>query len=60
MSGVSNLRAARKHAKRAAAKRQADENAARHGQSKAEKRRLTAEQTRTEAHLDGHRREGED
>ncbi len=58
MSGVVNLRQARKARARDAAKREADANAARHGRTKGQKAREAADKARAEAHLDGHRREG--
>lgn len=57
MSGVVNLRAARKRATRAAERQAASENAARHGTTKAERRRLAAEAEKAERDLDGHKRE---
>lgn len=55
MSEVVNLRSARKQAQRAAAQREADQNAARHGRSKAERLLEEAEKTRAARRLDGHR-----
>jgi hypothetical protein len=60
VSGIVNLRQARKARSRDAAKAAATENAARHGRSKGEKAREAAEKTLADAHLDGHRREGRD
>ncbi len=60
MSDIVNLRQARKKAERAAARRAGDENAARHGLSKAERRKLAAEREKADAHLDRHKRETED
>ncbi len=54
---VINLRAARKAKTRAAAKSRADENAARHGRSKAERAQDAAEADKSARHLDGHKRE---
>lgn len=60
MADPVNLREARKRAKRAAKRREADENAARHGLTKGERRRQEAERAGAIAHLDRHRRETED
>ena len=60
MSTIVNLRTERKRAERAAARREADANAAKHGLSKSERRRLKAERDKAAAHLDGHQRELED
>ena len=60
MSDVINLRMARKRRERSEARAQADENAVRHGLSKAERRKLAAEREKSEAHLDRHKREIED
>ena len=59
MGKVINLRSARKARARDAARVAADANAAQHGRSKAEKRLSKAEAERTEARLDGHKRDGE-
>jgi hypothetical protein len=61
MSGkIINLTRARKSRARDEARRQADQNAARHGRSKAD-RAAEADQARKDAqHLDQHRREEED
>lgn len=60
MSGtVVNLRAARKLRGRVKKRAQADENAARHGLSKAERKLQAAREAQARAVLDGHRREGE-
>jgi hypothetical protein len=58
VSGVVNLRQARKARARDAAKVAATENAARHGRTKGQKASEAADRARAEAHLDGHRREG--
>jgi hypothetical protein len=58
VTGVVNLRQARKARARDAAKAAATENAARHGRSKGAKAREAAEKALAEAHLDRHRREG--
>jgi hypothetical protein len=58
VTGVVNLRQARKTRARDAAKAAAAENAARHGRSKGDKKRVAAETALAEARLDGHRREG--
>ncbi len=57
MAEIVNLRAKRKQAARQAARKQADENAAKHGLTKAEKalQKARAEQARVK--LDGHERE---
>ena len=60
MAEIVNLRQVRKQSQRAAKARAGDENAARHGLSKGERRRQEAERARDDAHLDGHRRETED
>lgn len=60
MSEVINLREARKRAERDAARRAGDVNAAKHGVSKLERRRLEAERAKASAHLDGHKRDTED
>lgn len=60
MSGVVNLREARKRAKRAADKAEADANAVKYGLSKGEKRRIEADKAAHVRHLDRHRREFED
>ena len=52
-----NLNRERKRRARAAERRRADENAARHGLTKAERRAREAEAKRTARGLDGHRRE---
>ncbi|MDS9467572.1 DUF4169 family protein [Paracoccus sp. MBLB3053] len=54
---IINLRAARKSAARDAARKQADENAAKFGRSKAQKQVEKADHDRTIRHLDQHRRE---
>lgn len=60
MAEIVNLRAKRKEAARKAARKQADENAAKHGLTKAEKtlQQTRADQARTK--LDGHEREPRD
>lgn len=57
MADVINLGRARKRKREAAEKRRADENAIRHGRSKAEKARERSEQARLRAAVDGARRE---
>jgi len=52
-----NLRAARKRAARDASAQRGDQNAARHGLSKAEREMERARRERAAALLDGHRRE---
>jgi ribonuclease T1 len=56
MGDVINLRLARKARARAEAAKQAAENRARHGRTKAERARDAAEAVRAERHLDQHRR----
>jgi len=53
-----NLTHARKTAARAEASRKADENAARHGQSKAEKTQTLTKNAKAMRDLDGHKRDG--
>lgn len=60
MTGIVNLRTARKQKAREAARREAETQAAKHGLSKGERRRQEVERARAEAHLDQHRRETED
>lgn len=57
MAEIVNLRAKRKEQARTAARKQADENAAKHGLTKAERdlQKARADQARTK--LDGHERE---
>lgn len=57
MAEVVNLNHARKAAARAAARRQADANAAKFGRSKAERNRETAEARQQAERLESHRRE---
>lgn len=57
MSNVVNLGRARKRKQQAAAKQHADENAIRHGRTKAEKARERMEQARLRAEVDGARLE---
>ena len=56
MADPVNLKAARKARARATAKGAADANAARFGQTKAEKDRVAAEADKVRRDLDGHRR----
>lgn len=56
---IINLRRARKDRARAEQAARAEENRIRFGQSKPEKTRLKQERARTEAQLDGHKREPE-
>ena len=60
MSDIVNLRKARTARDRAEEKRRADENAARHGRTKAERLREAAEAERMRRTLDSHRFEDED
>ncbi|WP_226621401.1 DUF4169 family protein [Alloyangia pacifica] len=55
MSNVINLNRVRKDRARAEKRAQADENAARHGRSKAEKQREAAEAKKSERDLEGHK-----
>ncbi|MBC2837267.1 DUF4169 family protein [Paragemmobacter straminiformis] len=57
MAEIVNLRQKRKEAARTAARRQADENAAKHGLTKAEKALQQARAEQARAKLDGHERE---
>lgn len=57
MSEIVNLRTARKRVARAAERQAASENAARHGTSKADRRRAAAEAEKAARDLDGHKRE---
>lgn len=57
MSNVVNLGRARKRKRDAAEQRRADENAIRHGRTKAEKLRERMEQAKLRATVDGARRE---
>lgn len=57
MSNVVNLGRARKRKREGAEKRRADENAIRHGRTKAEKLRERMEQTKLRDTVDGARRE---
>lgn len=60
MSKVVNLRQARKNAARDKARREGDENAARHGQTKAQRSLAKAQAERLARALDAHRIEGRD
>ncbi|WP_343502394.1 DUF4169 family protein [Alloyangia pacifica] len=55
MTNVINLNRFRKDRARAEKRAQADENAARHGRSKAEKQREAAEAAKSARALEGHR-----
>lgn len=57
MSGIVNLRQARKRRERAEKRRKADENAAKHGRPKAERETQEALSEIERRRLDGHRRE---
>ena len=57
MSKVINLRTIRKQAARDAKRRAGDENAARHGRTKAESVVQKAAAEKARAHLDAHKRE---
>lgn len=54
MSQIINLRTHRKQSERAAKRRAADAQAARHGRSKAERMAQTAQADKARAHLDAH------
>lgn len=60
MAKLVNLRQARKAAAREAERRKGDENAARHGQSKAERALAAAQAEKLARALDAHRLEGRD
>lgn len=60
MSEPVNLNKARKARERAARKAQADANAARHGQSKAERLLAASREVQARARLEAHRRDGDD
>ncbi len=57
---VINLRQARKTRERSAKRAKGDENAAKFGQTKAEKERIKAESAREARLFDGHKREPSD
>jgi hypothetical protein len=57
MSNVTNINKARKERGRTSRKARADENAARFGQSKAQKDALKAAAERIKRNLDGHKTE---
>ena len=57
MAEVINLRLARKARQRAEASKLAEQNRARHGQTKAERQAIRAAAERSERELDGHQRE---
>jgi Domain of unknown function (DUF4169) len=57
MSNVINLGRARKRKREGAEKRRADENAIRHGRTKADEQRERMEQAKLRATVDGARRE---
>lgn len=59
-AGIVNLRRARKSRARAAKARQGDENAARHGQTRAERSLAKAEADKLARALEAHRREAPD
>jgi len=60
MAEIVNLRTRRKQARRVAERAAATENAARHGQSKAETRLLAARAEAETRRLDGHLLEGKE
>ncbi|NYS24592.1 DUF4169 family protein [Rhodobacteraceae bacterium 2376] len=57
MSRIINLRTARKQAARDRARQEGDENAARHGRSRAERKLGAALQEKARTQLDGHQRD---
>ncbi len=57
MSKLINLRTIRKQRARDAARQVAHENSAKHGRRKAERRLTATERAKSEAQLDGHKRE---
>ncbi|RHZ92964.1 DUF4169 family protein [Cereibacter sphaeroides] len=57
MAEIVNLRAKRKAAERDARRRKGDENAAKHGRTKAERRLEETWAEKARAHLEDHRRE---
>ncbi len=57
MSKIINLRTIRKQSARDAKRRAGDENAARHGRSRALKQAEQAQSDKARAHLDDHKRE---
>lgn len=57
MAEIVNLRTKRKEAARKDARKKADENAAKHGLTKAEKALQKARAEQARANLDGHRRD---
>lgn len=59
MAEVINLRTAKKQAARKAARAKGDENAAKFGQSKAERQLQKAQAEKSARDLDGHRRDGD-
>lgn len=59
MAEVINLRTAKKQAARKAARAKGDENAAKFGQSKAERQLQKAQAEKAARDLDGHRRDGD-
>ncbi len=60
MAEIVNLRQRRKAAGRAAERAKADENAARHGRTRAEKELERARSEKADRHLDGHARDRPD
>lgn len=57
---IVNLKRVRKAKARAAHDREAEANRRLHGMTKAERDRLADEKRRSDAHVEGHRLEGED
>lgn len=57
MARITNLNRVRKDRARAEKRAKADQNAVRHGMTKAEKQRQTAQIEQARRHLDGKRRE---
>lgn len=60
MAEIVNLRQMRKRRRRVAARAEADENAVRHGQSKATRSLIKAREKKATRELDGHRLEDDD
>lgn len=60
MAEIVNLRLARKRRARDAEAKQADENRARHGRTKAEKQADLRDSAKVNRHLDAHKKSGPD
>ena len=59
MSNIINLRITRKSRERAAARKAADVNAVKHGQTKSTKKKTAAEHNKLNDHLNGHKRDSD-